>query len=441
MWRFVSSVLLLLGVLGVVTPSTAARPHVYLVLVDGLGSQSATASRMPKLFALLEGERERSSYFPVARPVMPTRTNANMTALMTGAFPEANGITGNAYWSRKVDAPPAKLDAAAAIEVETLFTALETTTPALVTMGVFAKPKLGRLLGEAPGRQHAPDTLWSAERLPPASRDAASGYASDDDTMNAALGPMADGAPDFAFIAMADVDRTAHRFGPDSPECERAIAGADAAIARLVDRLRSLDRWNESVLIVTADHGFQALAPSPERPYPVITFGRELLQAGVKGVRVVADGGVEHVYAEGVAADASTIGAATPTLARVAGLAAATPGVAEVLARLPVPGIKPLAATHPDWHVAHERTGELLLVAAPGYQFIDPWGPRGRGPPRQPRWPGRARRPPLRDRRLPRLDRRPQTDDHPQPRRRRPHDRNPTGCASSSTPRRYPGAS
>src|SRR5207249_7204192 len=68
--------------------------------------------------------------------------------------------------------------------------------------------------------------------------------------------------------------RTAHTRGPDSEECSRAIAGADAAIGRLVDQLRALERWDRSVLIVTADHGFTGLVPSRERPYPVITFGR-----------------------------------------------------------------------------------------------------------------------------------------------------------------------
>jgi arylsulfatase A-like enzyme len=153
------------------------------------------------------------------------------------------------------------------------------------------------------------------------------------------------------------------------------VAGADAAIARLVEQLRALGRWSRSVLIVTADHGFVAVAPTAERPYPVITFGRDLARADVHGVHLVADGGVEHVYADGLAEDATEPGEAAARLTRVAELARGTPGVAEVLARLPVPGLATLAATHPDWHLEHPRTGELLLVAASGYQFVDPFDP------------------------------------------------------------------
>ena len=130
------------------------------------------------------------------------------------------------------------------------------------------------------------------------------------------------------------------------------------------------------MLIVTADHGFTALAPTSERPYPVITFGRDLLRARVNGVHLVADGGVEHVYADAVPAEATTVGADVElTLARVAGLARETPGVTEVLARLPVGGVTELVSAHPDWHLSHERTGELLLVASPGYEFVDPFDP------------------------------------------------------------------
>src|SRR5262249_50791304 len=64
-----------------------------------------------------------------------------------------------------------------------------------------------------------------------------------------------------------------------------------------------------------------------------------------------------------------------PTLASVAALARDTAGVSEVLARLPVDGVTGLASAHPDWHLGHERTGDLLLVAAPGYEFVDPFDP------------------------------------------------------------------
>src|SRR5690242_4901621 len=74
-------------------------PHVYLIIVDGLGARFATADRMPHLFAALHGDAGRSSFFGAARAVMPARTNPNHVTLVTGVWPDVHGITGNAFWS------------------------------------------------------------------------------------------------------------------------------------------------------------------------------------------------------------------------------------------------------------------------------------------------------------------------------------------------------
>jgi len=337
------------------TPSVAAppRPHVYLVIVDGLDARFVKPELMPHLFALVERERERTSLFPAAVAVMPARTNPNHVSLLTGVPAAVHGITGNAYWSRVAGARAAKLDEATLIEVETLFTVIETTDPERVTLGAFGKPKLAHLFGAVPGRQRAPDRAWSALDLPAVRRDYASGYAADADTVAAAVAAAAEAEPDLAVLNLSDVDRAGHGNGPDTPEYRSAIGGADAAVSRLVDDLRARGRWERSVLIVTADHGMAAI------PEPPVTLAAAL----GRDVTVVADGGVEHVYANGPPGDA---------LARAAHVAAGTHGVAEVLARVPVEGVTALATAHPDWRLDHQRAGDLLLVAAPGYQFADP---------------------------------------------------------------------
>ena len=335
----------------------AEHAHVYLVVVDGLDARMATPAHMPRLFAVLAGEPTHGSFFPAARAVMPTRTNPNHVSLLTGVYPEVHGITGNAWWSRVAGAPPEKLDAAGRIEVETLFTVAQRVVPARPTLGAFGKPKLARLFAAAPG-QHAPDRLWSPEALPPARREPTTGYAPDAETMAAVLAAVADAEPDLAVVNLSDVDRVGHARGPDGPEYAAAVSAADAAIGLLADDLRARGRWGRAVLIVTADHGMGGVGPAPGRPRPVIS----LEEPGERDVTLVADGGVEHVYAD--TPDAAGI-------ARVARRAAATPGVGEVLARLGGNGIPTIDERHPDWHVDHPRTGELLLVAAPGYQFVD----------------------------------------------------------------------
>src|SRR5437879_1172032 len=355
-------------------PADAPHAHVYLVIVDGLDARLADAAHMPRLFAAVAHEPAHSSVFRDAHAVMPARTNPNQVRLLTGAYAEAHGITGNAYWSRTPGAPPEMVEDAARIEVETLFTVAETMMPSLVALGEVGKPKLARLFAAVPG-QYAPDVLWSPDRLPPERREAASGYSPDGETIGALLALAAEAEPDLVVMNLCDVDGTGHAHGPESAEYARAVAAADTAIARLLDDLHARARWDRSVVIVTADHGMSAVSPTPEHPQPVISRGPVLREAGVGGVTLVADGGVEHVYAGRVAASATTVGDAAETLGRVAALARTTPGVAEVLARLPVPGVPTLHAAHPGWHLDHPRTGELLLVAASGHQFLDPFNP------------------------------------------------------------------
>lgn len=358
---------LLLLVLVYASPA-AARPHVYVVVVDGLAPSLATRERMPQLFAVLDAERERGTFVPRIRGVMPARTNPNHASLLTGAYPVAHGITGNVYWSRALRAPIDKLDAAELLEVETLFTVVEQTRPELVTFAALAKPKLARLFAGVPDRQRPPDTLWSPSWAPEMARDTVTGYTRDADTMTAALRAMARDEPDLALINLADVDRTAHGHGVESRECAEAVAGADRAIGRLVEHLQGLGRWGRSVLIVTSDHGFQPAAMSAA---DAIDLAARLEAEGVRGVRFAADGGVGHVYVEELPAGAAAIGRAGPLVERVAAVARQTPGVAEVLARLPGTAVASVAAVHADWRVEHPRLGELLLVAAPGHQFTN----------------------------------------------------------------------
>jgi hypothetical protein len=345
----------------------AGGPHVYLVVVDGLGSDLVDAALMPNLTG--------SALAPVAfrgegRAVMPTRTNANHATLLTGVYPASHGITGNSYWNRNTRTVQ-PLDASALIEVETLFTLAERVRPDLVTMAAFSKAKLGHMFGGVEGRQRAPDVLWVPENTSVVG--SLVGVADDGDTMTGFLTASAAREPDLVAINLSEVDRAAHGGGRAASATARRHA--DAAIGRLVADLRARGRWERSILIVTADHGFDDVAPTPERPDPSVVLSEAFAREGLQGLHVVGDGGTAHVYADGISAGAPSVGDAGAVLAWAAAVAWRTPGVAEVLARLPVPGVPLLARVHPDWGLSHERAGDLIVTAAPGYQFVDPPDP------------------------------------------------------------------
>jgi arylsulfatase A-like enzyme len=350
---------LVLLVLAVVPLAAAGaeRPHVYLVVIDGLGSDLVDPALMPRLTdpALCAGR------IGEARAGMPARTNPSHVTLLAGALPESHGVTGNGYWDR-ASGTARPLDVAALLEMETLFTVAATTNPRLATVAAFSKARIGRLFVAVPDRQHAPDVLWVPRTDGPAGH--LTGVASDAETMDAFLSAAAEREPHLAAVNLSEVDRTAHEQGPAATADARRRA--DAAFGRLVDDLRARGRWGRAVVIVTADHGFDAVAPTPERPDPNVVLAARFAREGLTGIHVVSDGGVAHVYADGKPADAA------PSLAWAASVAWRETGVAEVFARIPVPGMPDLAQAHPEWGLGHERAGDLLVVARPGYQLVDP---------------------------------------------------------------------
>jgi hypothetical protein len=270
---------------------------------------------------------------------MPTRTNSNHASLLTGVQPAAHGITGNWYWNGIADD---ELDDPAQLEVETLFTTIARQRPALVTVAAFAKAKLRTLFGAAPGRQAAPDVSWH----PPdddlyAARDA--------ETMAGFRSLVAAHRPAFAVVAIAEVDGAGHRDGPRTASYWTAVANADRTIGTLIDDLQAAGRWEESVILVTADHGFDALRPDASGQ-----IAAAAVAAG--GAHVVADGGIAHVYA-------GPPGSLQATVTKARG----HDGIAAVYARVPGTDAPALPA---DWHVDRPSMGDVVLVTRPGITFV-----------------------------------------------------------------------
>jgi hypothetical protein len=349
------------------------RPHVYVVVVDGLD-----AVWLPRLTRLAAARQ--AGVCPLttaaAQAVMPARTNSSHISLLTGLYPAAHGITGNRYWNRDPDTDVMPLEETGAVEAETLFSVIETETPALRTVGVFGKAKLGSLFGAVAGRQRASDVQWApgAKAIGFGSLAAKGSRVGDAAVMDAALAAL-DAEPDLAVVSLSGVDGAAHAEGIRSAALARALDTADTQLARLIDAIRERGWWERSIVVVTSDHGFTDVRPAPGRDHLYPSFADDLRAAGIDGLRVASDGGVAHVYVERMPRlDAVAADAATRLLAARA-LALRTPGVVEALFRLRVDGAGEdtlVDVARPRWQIGHPRSGDLIVVAAPGIMFGDP---------------------------------------------------------------------
>jgi hypothetical protein len=357
----------------------APTPRVYIVIVDGLDARRLTEELTPALFALARGGAHRTTFYPEGRAVMPTVTNTNHAAVVTGTYAAAHGIVGNVFWTDDPGRPLGRAEQARHLQVETLFTVVERERPRLVTGALLGKSRLVGLFS-ATGRQRRPDVLWGDVATETEAVDPRAGFASDQRTMDETLRTIAALDPDLLLVALPDVDRTAHLFGPDSQAARKALLEADRQIERLVAALRAQGAWERTVLMITADHGFVPVHPDPAagRPHPMIVFGRELARAGLNEARVVGGGPLETIVLPGPA-PRETSAADGARLAEIRALALAQPEIDEAWYRLPNPAdggdAHLLERAHPDWRMGHPRAGELLLLARPGHYFADPFSP------------------------------------------------------------------
>jgi predicted AlkP superfamily pyrophosphatase or phosphodiesterase len=67
--------------------------------------------------------------------------------------------------------------------------------------------------------------------------------------------------PLFVSTYFNDTDEAGHRFGPDAPETDAAIARVDSAVGALVDGLAERGMSDRVNLVVVSDHGMTPLAP------------------------------------------------------------------------------------------------------------------------------------------------------------------------------------
>jgi hypothetical protein len=351
----VAAAALALGVPGIATA------RVLLVVVDGLDAREVNVDVTP----VLARAWRASPWCPGAESIasMPTRTNSNHATLITGVQPEVHGVTGNAVWDRTAERVR-KLGIATDVESETIFTLAHRAGRGLRTAAAVGKPKLGAMFAGDGTLQLGPDELWDARSASDSAHDEVTGYAYDGTTLAAARAFIEHGGIDFLFVNLSDVDRVSHGFGPRSQQAIETRRRTDAALGSFLEWLAARSDWPGTTVLITADHGFETVESH-------VRFGDALAAAKLRGFEVVGDGGIGHVYLT----DATHPERNASKLAAARRVALAHPDVAEALylrTNASDGGDRFTVDTvHPDWHLRHERAGDVLLVAKPGRVFVD----------------------------------------------------------------------
>ncbi len=239
--NLMSSIAAALGAHSPYAPLAALPPdalaearHVVLWVVDGLGfdylSRHAGALRRH-----LRGSMTS---------VFPSTTASAIPTFLTGLAPQQHGLTGWNMYFREIGAVVAPL-------------------PFRVRTGRHALREAGvtpaTLFGLTPLFDHLPlpchvvspqQIVHSDFNVALSGRAQRHGYATLDELVDTVAGLLRGEARSYVHAYWPQLDTLAHEFGVASDEVEAAYAALDAAFARLLDAAR------DSVVIVTADHGF-----------------------------------------------------------------------------------------------------------------------------------------------------------------------------------------
>ncbi|GBC86012.1 hypothetical protein HRbin11_02479 [bacterium HR11] len=211
-----------------------AEPAVVIVAWDG-GKPSVIRrlieqGQLPTLQALIG----QGSYTFQAQTVVPSKTLPSFTSMLTGVGPRRHGVLWNDYEPDRGWVP-----------VPTVFEVLKRARPSARTAMVFTKKKFRHLA--------KPGTLDAVEEIDEDAPQVA----------EAAVRLIQSLRPHLLFVHFRDPDRAGHLHGwgddargkPPSSQFIEALRRCDRAVGTIVEALRRNGLWEETLLIVTADHG------------------------------------------------------------------------------------------------------------------------------------------------------------------------------------------
>ena len=324
------------GAAAAATGTTGTRA--YVLVLDGCRPDEITPTLMPRTSALRDG----GLHHPRATSMPVMETIPNHVMMMTGVRPDRSGVPANSILDRTTG-EVRDMDRADDIRVQTVIERLNDA--GLTTGTVLSKQYLYGVFGSR-----------ATHRWEPAPVVPVSGHAPDVFTMDAALAMVTEHDPHLVFVNLGDIDRLGHSdlTGPLGLKAARqaALASTDVQVGRFVDLLTSSGRWEQSMVVVLADHSMDWSLPHQLIHLSPVLEADPLLAGHVT---IADNGGADLLYWTG---DPSLLDAA---VARMIALSSGVPGV--------------LAAHDPRTTPAL-RTGpvggDVVVYARAGWRFSDP---------------------------------------------------------------------
>ncbi len=207
--------------------------HVVLIGLDGWGAYSVPQAEMPTVKRMMEG----GTYTLKSRSVLPSSSACNWASMIMGASPEIHGFT--TWGSKKPEIPSRELSHYG------LF-------PTVIGLLRDQKPEaeIGYIF-EWDGMQY----LCEKEAVNHFSHVPAAENGSSDAIVQDVVQYIREKKPVFTMIAFNNPDEVGHKYGHDTPEYYAKLKELDNKIAQIVQAVQEAGIYEETVFILTADHG------------------------------------------------------------------------------------------------------------------------------------------------------------------------------------------
>lgn len=281
-------------------PSGTDAMTIMVVAVDSLMPEDFTnnSAVMPNI----NGLATNGTVFTESRSVFSAETIPNHVAMMTGVYPDRNGIPTNNFWDKESDfANPdgQDLDNPNELSAKTLFTWIKeecrdtSLNDNITTAAIMSKNYLYHVFNPEPDPNAAPGdgagTSAGDEPRIEVDNDILDGGGSaftnvspdihwDPKASPVYIGPGSEHTPDnstgpesvstlpdvdFMFVNLGDLDRSSHASGISGRQVTRNTS--DQQVGNLVTELQNSGRWDNTLFILVSDHGMD-FAPGFEDP-------------------------------------------------------------------------------------------------------------------------------------------------------------------------------
>lgn len=333
--------------------------RVYLIVIDGLRPDEV--AQMPTLNQLATD----GWYFPNSRAQMLAETTPNHVSMITGMRGDRHGMPGNdvAYLDDNIGTTPRYLQA------DTIYSSIARQAPDLVTTAATSKDYIVQMTKHMRVDQGTTDADETNDPfIVPVSEAAIDAEVGPD-----ALEQSRTFDPDFGWMSLGDVDRVGHTDetgATGGPPVARTLTlqSADRHVGNLISELQDSGRWDNTVVLVTADHSMDWSTPDSI----VSLTGAFEAHPDLAGETGAAQNGGAGIYWLR-SPDAPGAGARLKAMREIA---ITTDGVTEAWYTKPNPDdggeTNWVGQTRPDWGLTGDRTGDLIVTVAPGYRVTEP---------------------------------------------------------------------